>query len=96
MDRGNSFIGYRSSHLPNESEMGAVAIVDPFSTGAVLAASVSKAGYKCVRVLSEWDSPIASMVQSDFKSLEFCATIQYDDRKPDQDAATNEVSWRSY
>lgn len=42
--------------------IGAVVIVDPFSTGANLAALVAKWGYKLILVFSEKDSPVASLV----------------------------------
>jgi hypothetical protein len=92
MERMNSFIGSKSSRSNTVEGNGVVVIVDPFSTGAHLAVAVTEAGYKCAQVLSVWDSPIAGLVMSGMKNLEYCATIQHDDRKEDQDAATNEVS----
>lgn len=93
MDKANSFVGTHTPRAHSEKYPGAIAVVDPFSTGAVLAASISAAGYQCVRILSVWDSPIANMVLDELKKLEFCATIQHDDRTTDQDAATYEVRW---
>jgi hypothetical protein len=75
-----------------EEKEGAIAVVDPFSTGATLAAAVCEKGYKCVRVLSIWDSPLSGMVDSRLKNLEFCATIQHDNTNPDKDDATDEVT----
>lgn len=91
LERANSFVGRsRGPSVSTPTDGGAVVIVDPFSTGAHLAAAVCAAGYKCARVFSIWDSPVAALVQHGI-SAEFCATIQYDDQNSDQDAATNEV-----
>ncbi len=64
MDRANSFVGLNRANSIDERGTAsaaktneAFAIVDPFSTGAHLAAEVCKRGYKCVRVFSIWDSP---------------------------------------
>ena len=65
-------------------------IVDPFSTGAHLAAAVCAAGYKCARVFSIWDSPVAALVQQGL-ALDFSATIQHNDNLPNQDLATDET-----
>jgi hypothetical protein len=73
-----------------DEEKGVIVIVDPFSTGAHLASEVCKLGYKCARVFSVWDSPVAALVQQGL-NIDYCATIQHNDRVPDQDAATNEV-----
>lgn len=92
MNRANSFVGTRersSSVVPSKD--GAVVVVDPFSTGAHLAAAVTEAGYKCVCLFSIWDSPVAMLVQ-DGVVCEFSATLQHDDRAPDQNAAINAVS----
>ena len=67
-------------------------IVDPFSTGAHLAAAVCKAGFKCARVFSIWDSPVAALCQ-DGITAEYCATVQHDDQLQDEDIATNNVGW---
>jgi biotin carboxylase len=68
----------------------AVAIVDPFSTGAHLAALVCSQGYKCLRVFSIWDSPVAALVQQGIV-CDFSATIQHNDQLKDQDAAINDT-----
>lgn len=90
MDRGNSFVGYRSRAASDALKMkeheGAVAIVDPFSTGAHLVAEAVKSGFKVVRVLSIWDSPVAALVMAGL-NLDYCATIQYDDRLTDREQA---------
>ena len=88
LERANSFIGNAKSIGTKD---GAVAIVDPFSTGAHLALAVTRAGYKCVRVFSIWDSPVASLVQEGI-SVEFCATLQHNDQEANQDAATDAVN----
>ncbi len=87
--RANSFVGSRSAQVAAE-EKGAVIIVDPFSTGAHLALAVCNAGFKCARVFSIWDSPVAALVQEGI-AAEFCATLQHNDQLEDQDAATDEV-----
>ncbi len=99
MDRANSFYGASSASKypePKEEKVhadigeGAVAVVDPFSTGMHLAAAIVRSGVKCVRVLSIWDSPVASLVQEGV-DCEFCATIQHNDQDPDENASTNAV-----
>ena len=87
MEKANSFIGSRGS---KSVENAAIIIVDPFSTGAHLALAVTNAGYKCARVFSIWDSPVAALVQEGL-TLDFSATIQHNDRAHDQDAATNDT-----
>ena len=73
-------------------ERGAVAIVDPFSTGAFLAFEAAKAGYLVVCVLSERDSPFASFGSGDLK-IEYAATIQHENLQEDQEAATKSVGY---
>ncbi len=93
MDRANSFVGQVATSESLKEGSGVIAIVDPFSTGAHLAAEVCKRGYKCARVLSVWDSPIASLVQGGFGNVDYCATIQHNDQLKDQEYAINEVSF---
>lgn len=88
MDRANSFVS-RKEETVKESEQ-AIAIVDPFSTGLHLAAEVRKKGLKCVRVFSIWDSPVANLVQEGLE-VDYCATVQHNDRLSDQDAAIDQV-----
>jgi len=97
MDRANSFVGdgvggtrSRSGTIDGVTNK-AVVIVDPFSTGIHLAKEVVNAGYKCARVFSIWDSPVAALVQKGI-DVDFCATIQHNDTHGDIDAAINEVS----
>eukprot|EP00605_Chrysophyceae_sp_TOSAG23-4_P002260 GSChrysophyteH1.ASY1.ANO1.2504.1 assembled CDS len=62
MDRSNSFVltsGTRS-RSNTASWIDTSISIDPFSTGAHLANEVTKAGLKCARVLSIWDSPVAN------------------------------------
>lgn len=61
MDRSNSFVGKKDEGIKETDK--AIAVVDPFSTGAHLAVEVRKLGYKCIRVFSVWDSPVANLVQ---------------------------------
>ena len=56
----------------------AVVVVDPFSTGALLARKAAELGYEVVRVLSDGDSPIASFV-SEGLSVDFVATVTISD-----------------
>lgn len=90
MDRANSFITKTTTTTSNCE--GAIAVVDPFSTGAHLASQIVRQGVKCVSILSIWDSPVASLVQDNVE-CEFCATIQHNDREEDQNAATNAVRY---
>jgi hypothetical protein len=57
----------------------AVVIVDPFSTGALLAEKVVAGGRHCVRVFSEFESPVASMVSENI-TIQYDATVQHDER----------------
>eukprot|EP00903_Cladosiphon_okamuranus_P016162 g14915.t1 len=64
----------------------AVVVVDPFSSGALLAKRVIAEGYRCIRVFSVMDSPVAKLVQEG-TVLEFDATFQLDDRSSDAEAS---------
>jgi hypothetical protein len=68
----------------------AVAIVDPFSTGAHLAAGVCAMGYKCIRIFSIWDSPVAALVMEGV-NVDFDATVQHNDTEDDQNKATDDT-----
>lgn len=99
MDRSNSFVGPKTqlseqSNTVKELE-GVVAVVDPFSTGAHLAAAVRAAGLKCARVLSIWDSPVANLVQEGI-NVDYIATIQHNDQLSNQEEAINDVSHFPY
>jgi len=102
MDRANSFIGSATSSLVAESSMAAVSsdlenlanvvvVVDPFSTGAHLAAEVCRSGYKCCRVFSSWDSPVAALVQQGI-NIDYCATVQHNNTKKDLEVAIEETT----
>jgi biotin carboxylase len=95
--RTNSFIGdFMGSPLRSRSQSfitdvrDMIVVVDPFSTGAHLAAEVSRQGVKCARVFSIWDSPVAALIQQGVE-VEYTATIQHDDRNEDQDRAINDT-----
>ena len=60
--------------------------MDPFSTGANLAAMVVKWGFRLVIVFSELDSPVAKLVSSE-NSLSPTLLIQHDNNNKDQNAA---------
>jgi biotin carboxylase len=74
----------------SDSKITAVAVVDPFSTGAHLANLFASNGIKVVRVLSIWDSPVAALIQEGI-DVDFVATVQHDDSKSNQDEATNDT-----
>ena len=44
-----------------------------------------------MRVFSIWDSPVAYLVQEGV-TVEYVATLQFNDRNPDEDLATNDVA----
>lgn len=71
---------------PNPPVIGAVVIVDPFSSGANMAAQVLKWGYKLILVFSEKDSPVANLVTKG-TSVNPTLLIQHDNSNPDQEAA---------
>ena len=91
MERGNSFIGSRTrAESVGGYDNKVIVIVDPFSTGAHLASAVVETGYKCARVFSIWDSPVAALVQEGVM-VDYFATIQHNDAQGDTDAAIDEV-----
>ncbi len=90
MDRANSFIGAGVSSKSEHLLEGAVVIVDPFSTGAHLAAEVCKEGLKCVRVFSIWDSPVAVLIQQGLE-VNYTVTVQHNDKLQDEEKAIAEV-----
>ena len=90
MDRGNSFVGSRSRTATDHGSPGAIVIVDPFSTGAHMAAEVCKLGHKCVRVFSIWDSPVAALVQKGLE-IDYSATIQHNDKMENQERAIEDT-----
>ena len=74
---------------PNKPETAAVVIVDPFSSGAQLAARALALGYKLIMLFSETDSPVASLVQQG--TCLQGAKIQHDDTNPDSMSALEET-----
>jgi hypothetical protein len=93
MERANTFVGPAPVyHRKERKELDeAIAVVDPFSTGAHLAKQVALAGYKVVRILSIWDSPVAALVEKGLV-VEYCATLQFNDLNPNPEAAMAEVT----
>jgi biotin carboxylase len=90
MEKANSFIGRKGEEAIKELDK-AIGVVDPFSTGLHLAAEVRKRGYKCVRIFSIWDSPVANLVQEGL-TVDYCATVQHNDRAKDQDIAIDDTA----
>ncbi|CAM9387864.1 unnamed protein product, partial [Phaeothamnion confervicola] len=78
---------------PAERRAESVVVVDPFSSGALLAQRAVAEGYHCIRVFSELDSPVAKLVQEGM-SLDFDATFQFDDRAPDPGPAIADLLGR--
>lgn len=75
---------------PKPPMIGAVVIVDPFSTGANMAAQVLKWGYKLILIFSEIDSPVAKLVAKG-TNVNPTLLIQHNNRNPDQEAAIQET-----
>jgi biotin carboxylase len=71
---------------PTPPAIGAVVVVDPFSSGANLAAMVLLWGYKLILVFSEQDSPVANLVTKGSK-VEPTLLVQHDSTSPNQAAA---------
>ena len=72
---GRGIVGERSEREQRKSSL-AVVVVDPFSTGALLAAKVVSRGYHCIRVLSTVNSPVGSLVQEGLNT-QYDATVQH-------------------
>ena len=90
--RGNSFVGFRSRSVTNADEKNSViVIVDPVSTGVHLAATVCAMGYRCARIFSSWNSPLASLFLNDEILPDYCATIQHNDSIENQGNSISEV-----
>lgn len=62
---------------PTPPSIGAVVVVDPFSSGANIAAMILMWGYKLILVFSEQDSPVANLVTKGSK-LEPTLLVQHD------------------
>ncbi len=72
---------------PTRPSIGAVIVVDPFSSGVKLAAMALEYGYKLVMVFSETSNGAASLVANDVHQHSTTAMIQHDGASADQDAA---------
>ena len=75
---------------PEPPIIGAVVIVDAFSSGANLAAMVVEWGYRVILVFSEKDSPVSNLISSG-TNLEPTLIVQHDETASDQDAALQET-----
>ncbi len=75
---------------PFPLSVGAVVIVDPFSSGAIMASQVLQMGLRLVIVLSEVDSPITNMVQQG-SAVRPDFTIQHDSFHPDPNVALEDT-----
>ncbi len=75
---------------PTPPVLGAVVIVDPFSTGANLAAMASDWGYQVILVFSEKDSPVAKLV-AEGTTVTPMLLLQHDSRDRDQERALRET-----
>jgi len=72
--------------------LGSVVVVDPFSTGANLAAEVVKMGFKLVLVFSEVDSPVGGGTGATNAAKSAKSCIYHDARCPGSDAAALKVA----
>jgi hypothetical protein len=52
---------------------------------------IAAAGYKVVKVLSIWDSPVAALVEQGLV-VEYSATIQFNDIDPSEENSLAEVN----
>jgi biotin carboxylase len=75
---------------PNPPSIGAVAVVDPYSTGANIAAQILKWGYRLILIFSEVNSPVATLVSKGTK-LQPTLIVQHDNRHPDQEIALQQT-----
>jgi biotin carboxylase len=80
MMQNNIFASSASATSCSKGKQRAAVIVDPMSTGAVLAQHLVSRGYLCVRVLSqEYPAEVLAMVPPGCAGLEYHATIQHGD-----------------
>ena len=75
---------------PKPPTVGAIVVVDPFSTGAHLAALVLKWGYKLILVFSELDGHVANLVAKG-NHVNPTLLIQHDSKNTDTEAALQET-----
>jgi hypothetical protein len=75
---------------PEPPLIGAVVVIDPFSSGANLAAMVIRMGYKLILAFSEKNSPVAKLVS---KTSAFTTSfiVQHDNLSLDQNASVEET-----
>lgn len=71
---------------PKPPVLGAVVIVDPFSSGANMAAMAMKWGYRVILVFSVYDNPMGKLMAQD-AGAETMLLIQHDNRMHDQKVA---------
>jgi biotin carboxylase len=71
---------------PRPPSIGAVVVVDAFSTGANMAAMLSEWGYRLVLVFSEKESPVKSMI-SKGTTTEPTLVVQHDNSLANQEEA---------
>eukprot|EP01038_Epipyxis_sp_PR26KG_P011809 gene11809-15803_t len=75
---------------PKPPSIGAVVIVDPFSSGANLAAMILQWGYKLILVFSEKDSPVAKLVAKG-TAVNPTLMVQHDNGHPNQKFAISQT-----
>jgi len=75
---------------PTPPSIGAVVVVDPFSSGANIAAMVLTWGYRLILVFSEKDSPVAKLVTKGSK-VEPTLLVQHDNAHPNKSFALNQT-----
>lgn len=73
---------------PSPPNMGAVVVIDPFSSGANLAAMIVKMGYKLILLFSEKNS---AMAQLKGPALGKSLVVQHDNLLPDQAQANRDT-----
>ena len=93
LERKISFTSATPAEAPPSSDSEAVVVVDPFSSGALIAAGLAARGFRVLRVFSEMDSPVANFVQ-DGVAAAFDATFQFDSTAKDKKEADAELATR--
>ena len=91
LERKISFTSATPAEAPPSSDSEAVVVVDPFSSGALIAAGLAARGFRVLRVFSEMDSPVANFVQ-DGVAAAFDATFQFDSTAKDKKEAAAELA----
>ena len=87
-NRALSFIGHEADRSGPDvaQKQQAIVVVDPFSTGALLAKQCYEAGYKVIQMFSIWNSPVASLVELGLV-VEYSASLQFNDMNPNKEEA---------